>query len=118
MKSPLKHPPKRLKRLTSDLLRADPTELAQNLTLLESRLYSQIRPTELIAWGRSPQPQVGAENLLRFCETSDQLAAWVKHSILSVDPLGRRADLVSYWIRVAEVRLRATRTSYPFGPDL
>jgi son of sevenless len=94
---------KRLKQFKNDFLRADPAELAQNLTLLESRLYSKIRPIELITWARSPGSRDGAKNLLRFCETSDQLAAWVKHSILSVDTLGRRADVINHWIRVAEV---------------
>jgi son of sevenless-like protein len=38
-----------------------------------------------------------------FCSTHDKLAAWVKTSILSNTGLGKRADIIDFWIRVAEV---------------
>lgn len=52
-----------------------------------------------------PKIQSGpeVENLAKFCVTSDRLAAWVKYSILGTAALGRRADTIDHWIRVAEV---------------
>jgi hypothetical protein len=35
----------------------------------------------------------------------EKLGAWVKMSILNTDVLGKRADVVDYWIKVAEVSL-------------
>lgn len=87
----------------NELLKIDPSELAQHLTLVEYRLYAKIRPYECMMW---PKVQRGPEvdNLVRFCATSDRLVAWVKYSILSTESLGKRADLIDYWIKVAEVR--------------
>ncbi|KAG8886578.1 hypothetical protein FRB98_001226 [Tulasnella sp. 332] len=84
-----------------ELLKIDPTELAQHLALVEYRLYAKVRPYECMMW---PKVQRGpeVENLVRFCSTSDRLVAWVKYSILSVDGLGKRADLIDHWIKVAE----------------
>ncbi|KAJ7150331.1 ras guanine nucleotide exchange factor domain-containing protein [Mycena filopes] len=42
------------------------------------------------------------ENLCTFCATHDKLAAWVKTSILTNEALGKRADTVDFWIKVAE----------------
>jgi len=68
---------------------------------VEYRLYAKIRPRECMMW---PKVQRGpeVENLVRFCATSDRLVAWVKYSILSVDGLGKRADVIDHWIKVAE----------------
>lgn len=87
----------------NELLRVDPLELAQHLTLVEYRLYAKIRPYECMAWSKT-QKGSEVENLVKFCATSDRLVAWVKYSILSTDGLGKRADLIEYWIKVAEVR--------------
>ncbi|KAG9011301.1 hypothetical protein FRB93_003103 [Tulasnella sp. JGI-2019a] len=85
----------------NELLKIDPTELANHLALVEYRLYAKIRPYECVMWPRVQRgPEV--ENLVRFCSTSDKLVAWVKYSILSVEGLGKRADLIDHWIKVAE----------------
>ncbi|TFK56485.1 ras GEF [Heliocybe sulcata] len=85
----------------SELTRMDPTDVAQQLCVLEYNLYSKIRPQECLDWTKT---QVGknVENLHAFCATYDKLAAWVKTSILETDVLGKRADTVEFWIRVAE----------------
>jgi son of sevenless len=44
------------------------------------------------------------KNMHAFCATHDKLADWVRCSILEVDILGKRANIVDFWIRVAEVR--------------
>lgn len=93
----------RIRGYKNELLKRDPSELAQHLTLVEYRLYAKIRPVECMMW---PKTQRGAEvrNLVEFCSTNDKLVAWVKYSILKEDSVGKRADVVDFWIKVAEVR--------------
>ncbi|KAF8504290.1 ras GEF [Hysterangium stoloniferum] len=85
----------------NDFLRIDHNELARQLTLYEARLYLKIRPHECITWG-SNQKGEGVRNLRPFVSTSDKLAAWVKMSVLNNDALGKRADTIDMWIKVAE----------------
>ena len=119
---PLPVPTKRLKipplggsssrgsRPKSDLIKYDSLEFAHHLTLVEYRLYAKIRPAECMMW---PKVQKGpdVENLVRFCATSDKLVAWVKYSILKEDGLGKRADVIDFWTKVAEVRTRRRLSS-------
>jgi son of sevenless-like protein len=114
---PLPVPTKRLKipplgvssskgsRSKNELLKIDSLEFAQHLTLVEYRLYAKIRPAECMTW---PKVQKGpeVENLARFCATSDKLVAWVKYSVLKEDGMGKRADVIDFWTKVAEVRTR------------
>jgi son of sevenless-like protein len=99
-------PPKPSKRknskLKNELLKMDSTEVAQQLTFYEYRLYQKIRPSECINWAKTQKGETVA-NLMSFCATHDKLAAWVKMSVLSNDGLGKRADMIDYWIKVAEV---------------
>lgn len=44
-------------------------------------------------------------NLNTFCGTHEKLASWVKFSILNNEGLGKRADTVDLWIKVAEVSI-------------
>ena len=85
-----------------ELLRLDPTLLAENLCLYESTLYSKIRIQECLEWIRTRSGDPVA-NLLAFCGTYDRLASWVKYSVLWASNLNQRADLVDFWIKVAEV---------------
>ncbi len=88
-----------------ELVRMDPLEMAQHLSLRESDLYREIRPQECFLW---PTVKEGddVKNLHSFCATHDKLADWVKCSILEVSALGKRANVVDFWIRVAEVRCK------------
>jgi len=81
----------------------DPLELAQHLALLESELYRKIRPQECFLWSKIKEGDV-VKNIRAFCGTHDKLADWVKHSVLEVPALGKRANVVDFWVRVAEVR--------------
>ena len=91
------------KKHKNDFLKSDVGELANQLTILESRAYMKIRPGELLNFPQNPKGD-GVRNLTNFCAMNDRLAAWVKLSILSNDGLGKRADTIDHWIRVAEVR--------------
>lgn len=93
---------KATKRHKNDLLKIDHGDLARQLTLYEARLYLKLRPHECLAWS-SNQKGNNVPNLRAFVSTSDKLAAWVKMSILNNDALGKRADTIELWIKVAEV---------------
>lgn len=91
------------KKHKNEFLKCDPGELANQLTILESRAYMKIRPGELLVFPQNPKGD-GVQNLTSFCAMNDRLAAWVKLSILLNDGLGKRADTIDHWIKVAEVR--------------
>ncbi|GJJ13429.1 hypothetical protein Clacol_007683 [Clathrus columnatus] len=97
--------PAKSSKTKTDILRIDPGELARHLTLYEARLYLKIRPHECFKFAAS-QKSEGIANLRAFIATSDKIASWVKLSVLKNDPLGKRADVIHLWIRVAE-RCRA-----------
>ena len=100
-------PPKRRRTRESknELLRLDPTTVAENFCLYEHMLYARVRRQECLDWVKTRSgPPVA--NLLAFCSTHDRLAAWVKQSILWTDSLGCRADIIEFWIKVAEVSFR------------
>ena len=86
-----------------ELVRMDPLEVAQHLSLLESDLYRKIRPQECFLWSKIKEGDV-VKNIHSFCAQHDRLADWVKYSILEVTALQKRANVVDFWIRVAEVR--------------
>lgn len=94
-----------------DFVKWDSTEVANHITLMESRAYNKVRPHECLSWTRSTKgPAV--VNLTNFIGLSDRLAAWVKLSILSCDSLGKRADTVDHWIKIAEVRGRLSHFDF------
>ncbi|KAA1471413.1 ras GEF [Dentipellis sp. KUC8613] len=84
-----------------DLLRLDSSDLAYHLSLYEFRLYAKIKLPECFKYIRKHSgPEV--RNLEAFCKTHEKLANWVKLSILENDGLNKRANIVDFWIRVAE----------------
>jgi len=83
-------------------------EVAQQLTLIEHRVYAKIRVQECWEWGR-------AGGLLHdFMSTHDKLASWVKMSILNLHHVTKRAEMVDFWITCAEV-CRCFRWDAPPG---
>ena len=88
--------------MKNELTRFEPADIAAQLMLYEHRLYVKIRPRECLLWAKT-QDSEDVANLSAFCMTHDRIAAWVKNSVLVNDGLGKRADAVDYWIKVAEV---------------
>lgn len=93
---------KRRKQSRNELLRLEALELAQQLTFYEQRLYAELRSREVLRWARSQKDDTVA-HVSAFCATHDRLASWVKLSVLSHDGIGKRADTINHWIKVAEV---------------
>lgn len=86
-----------------ELVRMDPLEVAQHLSLFEFDLYRKVRPQECFLWSKVKEGDA-VKNLQAFCATHDRLADWVKCSVLEVPVLGKRANVLDFWLRVAEVR--------------
>lgn len=53
---------------------------------------------------KTPSLADGIPNLTAFCMARARLTGWVRASLLGVDGLSRRAEMLEFWIRVAEVR--------------
>lgn len=107
---PLKR--RKMKDFKNELLKMDPTALAEHLCVHEQTLYARIRPQECLEWikFRTGEP---VANLLAFCTLHDKLAAWVKLGVLWTEHLGQRADVIDFWIKVAEASARP-RLDIPF----
>jgi son of sevenless len=85
-----------------ELVRMDPLEVAQHLSLFESESYRKIRPQECFLWSKIKEGEA-VKNIHAFCAIHDKLADWVKCSVLEAPVLGKRANVVDFWVRVAEV---------------
>ncbi|KAF4617443.1 hypothetical protein D9613_005997 [Agrocybe pediades] len=83
------------------LLDIDPLELARQLTLIESELYQKIKPMECLQRSRE-QKSDSADNITTVIQTSNRIADWVAHLILSKEDSRRRAAVVKHLIAVAD----------------
>lgn len=89
-----------------ELTKMDPSKVAEHLCLYDHKLYSKIQPQECFDWiKRQTRPPDKGGNLNGFIATHDRVAAWVKSTILETEKVTKRADVVDFWIRVAEVCL-------------
>ena len=96
---------RKVKRKASknDFGRLEPMAVARQLCLHEHRLYAKLEPRECMHW-MTPSMADGIPNLTAFCMARARLTGWVRASLLGVDGLSRRAEMLEFWIRVAEVR--------------
>jgi hypothetical protein len=91
--------PRNLKKFR--LLDLDPIEMARQLTLMDFKLYSSIKPVECLdkAWSR---PDSVARNIQASIDYCNQVTTWVSDEILSQSEVKKRAALIKYWVNVAE----------------
>jgi len=96
--------PKNMRKLK--FLDIDPLEFARQLTIIESRAYTKIKPTECLgkAWSKpadaAPDP---AENVKAMILHSNQLTNWVAEMILCQQEVKKRVVVIKHFISVAEV---------------
>ena len=97
--------PKNMKKLK--FLDIDATEFARQLTIIESRLYGKIKPTECMnkSWQRKveanePDP---AANIKALILHSNQLTNWVAQMILNQADVKRRVIVIKHFVYVADV---------------
>ncbi|CAL5873308.1 uncharacterized protein PFLUO_LOCUS7579 [Penicillium psychrofluorescens] len=96
--------PKNMKKLK--FLDIDPTEFARQLTIIESRLYSKIRPTECLnkTWQKKvgPDEPEPASNVKALILHSNQLTNWVAEMILTQGDVKKRVVVIKHFVNVAE----------------
>ncbi|KAF8827530.1 hypothetical protein HHX47_DHR4000078 [Lentinula edodes] len=79
----------------------DPLELARQMTIMESRLYGQIMPEEILESGQDgSKPPV---NVKEMSSLSTAITGWVAESILNERDTKKRTALVKFFIKVADV---------------
>jgi son of sevenless-like protein len=97
--------PKNMKKLK--FLDIDPTEFARQLTIIESRLYSKIRPTECLnkTWQKKvgPDEPEPASNVKALILHSNQLTNWVAEMILTQGDVKKRVVVIKHFVNVADV---------------
>lgn len=105
--SPAPIMPRNMKKLK--FLDIDVTEFARQLTVIESRLYSKIKPTECLnkTWQKKvgegdPEP---APNVKALILHSNQMTNWVAEMILAQVDVRKRVVVIKHFISVADVCL-------------
>ncbi|CAK7269251.1 cell division cycle-related protein [Sporothrix epigloea] len=96
--------PKNMKKLK--FLDIDATEFARQLTIIESRLYGKIKPTECLnkTWQKKvaenePEP---APNVKALILHSNQLTNWVAEIILAQTDVKKRLVVIKHFVAVAD----------------
>ncbi|KAK1057453.1 cell division cycle-related protein [Friedmanniomyces endolithicus] len=96
--------PKNMKKLK--FLDIDALEFARQLTIIESKLYGKIRPTECLSktWQKKilPGEPDPAENVKALILHSNQLTNWVAQMILTQADVKRRVVVIKHFVSIAE----------------
>jgi len=87
-----------------DILKIEAADLAEQLTVILFEMYRKILPQECIMYARSHNGP-GTTNLREYCAVHDRVVSWVQKSILDTGVIKKRAEIVDYWIKVADVSL-------------
>lgn len=96
--------PKNMKKLK--FLDIDATEFARQLTIIESRLYGKIKPTECLnkTWQKkvAPDEPEPAANVKALILHSNQLTNWVAEMILTQSDVKKRVIVIKHFVAVAD----------------
>ncbi|KAI5290225.1 hypothetical protein KEM52_000528 [Ascosphaera acerosa] len=98
--------PKNVKRIK--LLDINPEEMARQLSLIEIKLYTRIKPTECLnkTWtkkSRNPDDtDLYAPNIKAMIKHSNQLTNWVAETILRQNDVKRRVAVIKFFTNVAD----------------
>lgn len=96
--------PKNMKKLK--FLDIDALEFARQLTIIESRLYGKIRPTECLnkTWQKKLAPDEAdpASNVKALILHSNQLTNWVAQMILTQADVKRRVVVIKHFVSIAD----------------
>jgi len=96
--------PKNMKKLK--FLDIEHLEFARQLTIIESKLYGKIKPTECLSktWQKKLTPGEAdpAENVKALILHSNQLTNWVAQMILTQADVKRRVVVIKHFVMIAE----------------
>ena len=100
--------PRNMKKLK--FLDIDTMEFARQLTIIESRAYRKLKPTDCLnkAWSKDKAAQDGTEpasNVRNIILHSNQLTNWVAEMILTQSDVKKRVIVIKHFIVVAEVMI-------------
>ncbi|KAK8866035.1 hypothetical protein IAR55_001186 [Kwoniella newhampshirensis] len=76
----------------------DTLELARQFTIMESKLFCTVTPEDLLQTGKKTIPELKALSSL-----SNQITGWVADSILNETDAKKRAALMKFFIKLADV---------------
>lgn len=79
----------------------DVLELARQFTIMESKLYLEVRADEVLELGQTNAPAV---NVKAISTLSTAITGWVTECILNESDAKKRTNLVKFFIKVADVR--------------
>lgn len=112
--------PKNMKKLK--FLDIDVTEFARQLTIIESKLYGKIKPTECLnkTWQKKvgendPEP---APNVKALILHSNQMTNWVAEMILAQMDVKKRVVVIKHFVSVADVSEQAGFSPFPHTASL
>ncbi|WFD31456.1 cell division cycle- protein [Malassezia sp. CBS 17886] len=79
----------------------DPLEVARQLTLMESRLFTTIKPTECLgkAWSSADAATL-APGILNTIAFHNRMTGWITESILAHDSIARRARELHHFVHI------------------
>ncbi|CZT18952.1 related to cell division control protein 25 (GDP/GTP exchange factor) [Ramularia collo-cygni] len=96
--------PKNMKKLK--FLDIDALEFARQLTMIESKLYGKIKPTECLnkTWQKklAPGEPDPADNVKSLILHSNQLTNWVAQMILTQADVKRRVVVIKHFVAIAD----------------
>ena len=94
--------PKNMKKLK--FLDIDAMEFARQLTIIESRLYAKIKPSECLdkTWGKKDDPDA-SPNVKALVRHSNKLTHWVAEMILNQQDVKKRVVVIKHWVSIADV---------------
>ena len=99
--------PKNMKKMK--FLDIDVTEFARQLTILESKLYGKIKPSECLnkTWQKKlvPDESDPAPNVKAVILHSNQLTNWVAEMILAHADVKRRVIVIKQFVNIADVSI-------------
>ncbi|KAM3966794.1 LOW QUALITY PROTEIN: C3G guanyl-nucleotide exchange factor [Aphomia sociella] len=81
------------------LLDFKPTELAEQMTLLDAALFVRITTAEVLSWPRD-QSEESSPNLTRFTEHFNKMSYWARSRILEQEEAREREKYASKFLKV------------------
>lgn len=88
-------------RTQCSILDFDPMELARQFTIIESRLFCDIQPEELLALEWTKKSDSKAINVKAMSKLSTDLANLVADTILHLEDAKKRAVMIKQWVKIA-----------------
>ena len=84
----------------ANLLEINPTELARQLTLHESKLFRKIKPWEFLNQAWAKKGGLGAPNVLEMIHWSTKVSGFVATEIMRA-PINKKVRVITYFMQVA-----------------